>query len=276
LYPESAEGSTIILDAFEKILSAFLKLPWADDRSHSVGVEIGLPYVADLSKIVWRLKSRTIEPVRSHAKTRYSGFDFPAHAFFRWLSSDDSLYREALALPEGKEILKPLQESLGDAPIQNCWRVSNFRLTFEFATARQTEQLLRDRFPSGAPEVSDGKRNGRGTETYSDGREYVGEWRDGKGNGQGTLSWPNGLKYVGEFKDELQSGQGTLTWPNGQKYVGEFKNDKPNGQGKYSFPGGAKYVGEIKDGLYNGQGTYTSAEGWTQSGNWKSGKFVGG
>jgi hypothetical protein len=151
LYPESAEGSTIILDALEKILSAFLKLPWANDHLHSVGVDIGLPYVTDLSKIAWRLKSRTMETVRSHAKTRYSAPDFRADSFFRWLSSDDSLYREALRLPEGEEILRPLQESLGDARIEKCWRVSNSRLTFEFATARRTEQLLRNRFPNGTP-----------------------------------------------------------------------------------------------------------------------------
>jgi len=37
----------------------------------------------------------------------------------------------------------------------------------------------------------DGKRNGQGTKTYSDGSKYVGGWKDGKYNGQGTVTFPD-------------------------------------------------------------------------------------
>ncbi len=61
-------------------------------------------------------------------------------------------------------------------------------------------------------------------------------------SGQGTQTWPDGKKYVGEFKSDKFHGQGTYTWPNGDKYVGEFKDGKYNGQGTSTFPDGRKYV----------------------------------
>ena len=50
-------------------------------------------------------------------------------------------------------------------------------------------------------EFKDGKRNGQGTITLSDGKNYVGEWKNGKKHGQGTQTWLDGRKYVGEYKD---------------------------------------------------------------------------
>ena len=46
-------------------------------------------------------------------------------------------------------------------------------------------------------------------------------------NGQGTITWSDGKNYVGEFKDGKYHGQGTYTWSDGRKYVGEFKNGEP-------------------------------------------------
>jgi len=56
--------------------------------------------------------------------------------------------------------------------------------------------------------------------------KYEGEITNGKPNGQGTQTWSNGDKYVGEWKDGKEHGQGTYTWTNGDKYVGEFKDEK--------------------------------------------------
>jgi len=55
---------------------------------------------------------------------------------------------------------------------------------------------------------------------------YVGEWKDGKKNGQGTWTWSDGMGYVGEWKDGNEHGQGTFSWSDGSKYVGEFKDGK--------------------------------------------------
>ena len=49
---------------------------------------------------------------------------------------------------------------------------------------------------------------------------YVGEWKNGKYNGQGTFTWSDGGKYVGEWKDGMRSGQGTQTYISGKKVVG--------------------------------------------------------
>ena len=42
--------------------------------------------------------------------------------------------------------------------------------------------------------------------------KYEGEITNGKPNGQGTQTWSNGEKYVGEWKDGEENGQGTYTW----------------------------------------------------------------
>jgi hypothetical protein len=119
-----------------------------------------------------------------------------------------------------------------------------------------------------------------GTQTWSNGDKYVGEWRDGKRTGQGTITWgPKsewaGEKYVGEWSDNKRTGQGTYTWPNGDKYVGEFRDDKQIGQGTYTFANGDKYVGEYRDNKRTGQGTYTWADGNKHVGEWRDDKRTG-
>ena len=102
-------------------------------------------------------------------------------------------------------------------------------------------------------EITNGKPNGQGTQTWSNVDKYVGEWKDGKKHGQGTLTSPYGEKYVGEWKDGEENGQGTYTFSDGSKYVGEFKFGKRNGQGTYTFYDGGKYVGEFFNGkMWNG------------------------
>ena len=66
--------------------------------------------------------------------------------------------------------------------------------------------------------------NGLGTDTWWNGKKYVGEWKDGKPNGQGTTTFLDGSKYVGEYKDGERNGQGTFTWSDGGEYVGSWKN----------------------------------------------------
>ena len=41
-------------------------------------------------------------------------------------------------------------------------------------------------------------------------------------NCKGTETWENGRKYVGEFKDGKRYGQGTITHPDGSKYSGHW------------------------------------------------------
>ena len=77
----------------------------------------------------------------------------------------------------------------------------------------------------------------------------------------GSFFFSDGDEYVGEFKDDMKHGQGAYIYANGDKYVGEFKDDRINGQGTYTFADGEKYVGEFKDEKYHGQGTYIYLDG---------------
>jgi hypothetical protein len=45
-------------------------------------------------------------------------------------------------------------------------------------------------------------------------------------NGQGTLTMPDGREYVGKYKGGEPDGQGVLTYADGEKFVGEYKNGK--------------------------------------------------
>jgi hypothetical protein len=159
LYPESAEGSRIILDAFEKICGAFLMLHWATDSQPLEGIDMGSPYVADFSKVVWRLKSRLMNKLKQHAQDRYSIKDFSPISFSDWLSSEESSYSEALNAPEVENVLMPLRDAILGMPVEGAnpircadpWRLSSAKLVFELAIARRGEQLLREQFPAGTP-----------------------------------------------------------------------------------------------------------------------------
>jgi len=125
-------------------------------------------------------------------------------------------------------------------------------------------------------EYMKGKRNGQGTVTFKEGAKHVGEFKDDKANGRGTLTYPNGDQYVGEFKDGYFNGQGTfISLTIGQKYVGEWRDGKWHGQGTITFADGGQYVGEFKDNKYNGYGTATLADGQMYVGEWRDDKENG-
>jgi hypothetical protein len=124
-------------------------------------------------------------------------------------------------------------------------------------------------------EYKDGERNGRGTFTFANGDKFIGDYKDGTFNGQGTVIFANGSKYEGGFNDNNYSGQGTFTSTNGDKYVGEYKDGKRNGKGTLTFANGDKYVGEYKDGNFNGQGTVILANGSKYEGEFKDNDYSG-
>jgi hypothetical protein len=73
-------------------------------------------------------------------------------------------------------------------------------------------------------EIKNGKPEGFGNLTSSDGEKYVGEWKDGKKYGQGTYIYHHGFKYVGEWKDNKKHGLGTYTLTDGNRFEGEWKD----------------------------------------------------
>ena len=119
-----------------------------------------------------------------------------------------------------------------------------------------------------------------GSQEWTDGDKYEGQYKDGKANGQGTYTFPDGEKYVGQFKDGSFNGQGTYTFADGNKYVGQYKDNKKNGQGTFTWGDGSqwngdKYVGQWKDDKYDGFGTFYNANGSIfQQGLWSNNNFV--
>ncbi|MDE0994947.1 MAG: hypothetical protein OSA23_17555, partial [Rhodospirillales bacterium] len=68
-----------------------------------------------------------------------------------------------------------------------------------------TGLLILSVFPVFASDLPKCKRSEKlhdcfGTKSYKKSK-YVGEWQNGKWNGQGTYTYSNGAEYEGDFKD---------------------------------------------------------------------------
>lgn len=103
--------------------------------------------------------------------------------------------------------------------------------------------------------------NGRGTYTYSDNSQYIGQWQYSKRNGLGTLTRPSGSIYAGYWKDDQFNGQGTYSYPDGSEYIGQWQNSKRNGKGRYISSSGSEYEGQWKNGRLIGEGVLTTSDG---------------
>ena len=82
---------------------------------------------------------------------------------------------------------------------------------------------------------------------------YMGDLKDGKPNGQGKITSTNGDVYMGEFANGSINGQGKSTYKNGDVYEGESKDNKRYGRGKYTFINGDIYEGGFKNGDLHGR-----------------------
>lgn len=118
---------------------------------------------------------------------------------------------------------------------------------------------------------------GRGIlQIYIDGKvdeRYDADFRDGKPNGRGVYTRTNGKRYEGDFAEGYFNGQGTYTFANGDRYQGHFQNDDFSGHGVFIYKNGSRYEGEFRGDKPNGQGTYKLTDGRTYSGTWTNGCF---
>ncbi len=110
-------------------------------------------------------------------------------------------------------------------------------------------------------------------------RKYIGSFENGKFNGQGKLTYSNGDTYEGEFKDNKKHGKGTLLLDSvGESYRGQFEDDMISGEGELSYPGGDRYQGQFQQNKKHGRGRYFRAVGVELEGQWvadkKEGEFV--
>lgn len=120
-------------------------------------------------------------------------------------------------------------------------------------------------------DFKDGKENGYGTTTWTDGAVYVGKFKNGLWHGQGKMKWANGEVYEGSFMNGLRHGKGKTTYPNGEIYEGDYKDDMKNGKGMYQWADGSVYVGEWLDDNINGRGKWRDENGVVYEGNLKEG-----
>jgi hypothetical protein len=107
---------------------------------------------------------------------------------------------------------------------------------------------------------------------------YRGPIVNGKAEGFGTWTCTDGDVYKGHFKDHRFHGQGTYTFAigctfsNGCKYIGAWENGQRHGQGTFTFANGDQYIGAWENDKRHGLGTQTSADGSIDhSGLWKKG-----
>ncbi len=79
-------------------------------------------------------------------------------------------------------------------------------------------------------------RQGRGTQKYSNGSVYEGQWKSDKRHGVGVLyDERRGFRYDGEWADDKYEGRGTMVYDqNRQTYEGTFRNGLRHGTGTYT------------------------------------------
>ena len=51
-----------------------------------------------------------------------------------------------------------------------------------------------------------------GIYTWSDKRQFNGDWKINKMDGEGVFTWPDKRKYTGQYKDDKKHGYGLFEW----------------------------------------------------------------
>ena len=109
-------------------------------------------------------------------------------------------------------------------------------------------------------EVVNNKAHGNGTATrYINGvwhSTYVGNYENGKRVGKATMTWADGREMECEFVNNQATGSGTISFRNGDVYTGEFINYIIHGNGVYEKANGVLLEGSFVNGeLYTGKVT---------------------
>lgn len=127
-----------------------------------------------------------------------------------------------------------------------------------------------------------------GSQKYSSGSSYTGDWQDGQYHGWGVLRGKeDGIEFEfrGEFKNGEAGGLMTITANKDKYFHGEINEKQQMTLGivtfneniskfKNLYPGD-KYVGEINNFLFNGEGAFLDfSMGVLEIGTFKDGKLV--
>ncbi len=54
--------------------------------------------------------------------------------------------------------------------------------------------------------------NFKGIYTWSDKRQFIGDWKNNKMHGEGTFIWPDDKKYKGQYFEDKKQGYGVFEW----------------------------------------------------------------
>mmetsp|Transcript_12319 Transcript_12319/g.26598 ORF Transcript_12319/g.26598 Transcript_12319/m.26598 type:complete len:225 (-) Transcript_12319:778-1452(-) len=155
--------------------------------------------------------------------------------------------------------------------------------------APPTPQWLADKEGENpGPYNEDGLPHGKGVMKYppppveededeKPGDMYEGPMENGKRQGKGKYTWSNGTIYEGDYVDNKKHGRGKFTFPDKSTYEGEFVEDRIEGQGTYVYSNGDIYQGQFLAGKRHGKGMYHYNEVSCQMvGEWADGGFTHG
>ncbi|MGZ5201766.1 MAG: hypothetical protein ACXWC4_18540, partial [Telluria sp.] len=95
--------------------------------------------------------------------------------------------------------------------------------------------------------VSVDKTTGQGVFVWDNGARYTGPAVKGKREGRGTIVYPDGRVIEGIFVNNALVN-GRMTSPDGSKYDGDFVNDKFDGRGRRTDAKGITFEGRFKNG----------------------------
>ena len=124
-------------------------------------------------------------------------------------------------------------------------------------------------------EVLNGKRHGKGIQTWDDGAKYEGNWENDKSNGYGTFYHTDGDVYQGYWKNNRANGKGVYISADGGRYEGYWIDDVQNGFGTEKWNDGSSYKGNYDMGKKEGYGEYEWSNGSKYKGYWKDNKLCG-
>ncbi|XP_060104071.1 ALS2 C-terminal-like protein [Heteronotia binoei] len=113
---------------------------------------------------------------------------------------------------------------------------------------------------------------------------YDGEWCLGRPHGKGTLTWPDGQNYVGDFKEGLEHGFGICLVPRVSEdrydcYKCHWQQGKMRGYGICEYGDEMVYKGYFKDNMRHGFGILENPScaehPFKYTGNWENDKRSG-
>ena len=108
-----------------------------------------------------------------------------------------------------------------------------FCLTGDIAQAEACYLKADGEFLDWSGQCNDGKADGNGKATASDGVTYTGSAKDGKPHGYGSVTSSSGqLLYQGRYRDGVPHGKGIVLGEDGKYYLAEFEVGKQVGDEK--------------------------------------------